>query len=235
MNNKKEDDSFNILDTDEKKPAVKKIPNVLPILPIKGTIIFPLIIVPLVAVKERAIKLIDDVLAGDKVLGLVAQKDPKKDKPGKNDIFRIGTAATIAKMLRFPDGSLRLLVQGITRIRIKRFTQEEPYLKASIDVIEEQWKKGVKVEALMRNVVSMFQKLIELSPHLPEELEAIVINIEEPGRLADFIVANLNFELEDKQRVLEAIEPIERLQQLTPILMKEINILEIGAKIRSQV
>lgn len=235
MNNKKEDDSFNILDTDEKKPAVKKIPNVLPILPIKGTIIFPLIIVPLVAVKERAIKLIDDVLAGDKVLGLVAQKDPKRDKPGKNDIFRIGTAATIAKMLRFPDGSLRLLVQGITRIRIKRFTQEEPYLKASIDVIEEQWKKGVKVEALMRNVVSMFQKLIELSPHLPEELEAIVINIEEPGRLADFIVANLNFELEDKQRVLEAIEPIERLQQLTPILMKEINILEIGAKIRSQV
>ncbi|MCK4576930.1 endopeptidase La [candidate division WOR-3 bacterium] len=235
MNNKKEDDSFNILDTDEKKPAVKKIPNVLPILPIKGTIIFPLIIVPLVAVKERAIKLIDDVLAGDKVLGLVAQKDPKKDKPGKNDIFRIGTAATIAKMLRFPDGSLRLLVQGITRIRIKKFTQEEPYLKASIDVIEEQWKKGVKVEALMRNVVSMFQKLIELSPHLPEELEAIVINIEEPGRLADFIVANLNFELEDKQRVLEAIEPIERLQQLTPILMKEINILEIGAKIRSQV
>lgn len=235
MNNKKEDDSFNILDTDEKKPAVKKIPNVLPILPIKGTIIFPLIIVPLVAVKERAIKLIDDVLAGDKVLGLVAQKDPKKDKPGKNDIFRIGTAATIAKMLRFPDGSLRLLVQGITRIRIKKFTQEEPYLKASIDVIEEQWEKGVKVEALMRNVVSMFQKLIELSPHLPEELEAIVINIEEPGRLADFIVANLNFELEDKQRVLEAIEPIERLQQLTPILMKEINILEIGAKIRSQV
>ena len=235
MNNKKEDDSFNILDTDEKKPAVKKIPNILPILPIKGTIIFPLIIVPLVAVKERAIKLIDDVLAGDKVLGLVAQKDPKKDKPGKNDIFRIGTAATIAKMLRFPDGSLRLLVQGITRIRIKKFTQEEPYLKASIDVIEEQWKKGVKVEALMRNVVSMFQKLIELSPHLPEELEAIVINIEEPGRLADFIVANLNFELEDKQRVLEAIEPIERLQQLTPILMKEINILEIGAKIRSQV
>lgn len=235
MNNKNEEDSFNILETGEKKPIVKKIPEELPILPIKGTIIFPLIIVPLVASKERAIKLIDDVLAGDKLLGLVAQKNQKKEIPGKNDIYKIGTASTIAKMLRFPDGSLRLLVQGISRIRIREFTQEEPYLKAKVEVIEERWKKGVKVEALMRNTISLFQKLIELSPHLPEELEAIVINIEEPGRLADFIVANLNFELEDKQNVLEAIDPIERLQKLTPILMKEINILEIGAKIRSQV
>jgi ATP-dependent Lon protease len=235
MNMKKDDDSFNILETGEKKPIVKKIPEELPILPIKGTIIFPLIIVPLVASKERAIKLIDDVLGGDKLLGLVAQKNQKKEVPGKNDIYRIGTASTIAKMLRFPDGSLRLLVQGISRIRIKEFTQEEPYLKAKVEVIEERWEKGVKVEALMRNTISLFQKLIELSPHLPEELEAIVINIEEPGRLADFIVANLNFELEDKQNVLEAINPIKRLQKLTPILMKEINILEIGAKIRSQV
>ncbi len=235
MNNKNGNNPFNILEANEKKPAVKKIPEELPILPIKGTIVFPLIIVPLVAVKERAIKLIDDALEGDKILGLVAQKNLKKEIPGKDDVYRVGTASTIAKMLRFPDGSLRLLVQGISRIRIKEFTQEEPYLKATIEIIEERWEKGVKVEALMRNIVSMFQKLIELSPHLPEELEAIVINIEEPGRLADFIVANLNFELEDKQKILETFGPVKRLQNLTPILMKEINILELGAKIRSQV
>lgn len=235
MNNKNGNNPFNILEANEKKPAVKKIPEELPILPIKGTIVFPLIIVPLVAVKERAIKLIDDALEGDKILGLVAQKNQKKEIPGKDDVYRVGTASTIAKMLRFPDGSLRLLVQGISRIRIKEFTQEEPYLKATVEIIEERWEKGVKVEALMRNIVSMFQRLIELSPHLPEELEAIVINIEEPGRLADFIVANLNFELEDKQKILETFDPVKRLQNLTPILMKEINILELGAKIRSQV
>lgn len=235
MNNKNGNNPFNILEANEKKPAVKKIPEELPILPIKGTIVFPLIIVPLVAVKERAIKLIDDALEGDKILGLVAQKNQKKEIPGKDDVYRVGTASTIAKMLRFPDGSLRLLVQGISRIRIKEFTQEEPYLKATVEIIEERWEKGVKVEALMRNIVSMFQRLIELSPHLPEELEAIVINIEEPGRLADFIVANLNFELEDKQKILETFGPVKRLQNLTPILMKEINILELGAKIRSQV
>ena len=235
MNNKKGNDPFNIIDTSDTKPAVKEIPKELPILPIKGTIVFPMIIVPLVAVKNRAIKLIDDALRGDKILGLVAQKDARIEVPGKDDLFRIGTASTIAKMLRFPDGSLRLLVQGSFRIRIKKFTQESPYLKARIDVIQEKWEKGVKVEALMRNIVSMFQKIIELSPHLPEELEAIVINLEEPGRLADFIVANLNFELEDKQNILETINPVERLQKLTSILMKEINILEIGAKIRSQV
>ena len=235
MNNKNGNNPFNILEANEKKPAVKKIPEELPILPIKGTIVFPLIIVPLVAVKERAIKLIDDALEGDKILGLVAQKNQKKEIPGKDDVYRVGTASTIAKMLRFPDGSLRLLVQGISRIRIKEFTQEEPYLKATVEIIEERWEKGVKVEALMRNIVSMFQRLIELSPHLPEELEAIVINIEEPGRLADFIVANLNFELEDKQKILETFAPVKRLQNLTPILMKEINILELGAKIRSQV
>ncbi len=235
MNNKKDNDPFEIMGTSEKKPAAVKVPRELPILPIKGTIVFPLIIVPLVAVKERAIKLIDDALAGDKILGLVAQKDPQKEIPGKNDIYRIGTACTIAKMLRFPDGSLRLLVQGISRIAIDEFTQEEPYLKARITRIEEKWEKGVKVEALMRNIVSMFERLIELSPHLPEELEAIVINIDEPGRLADFIVANLNFEMKDKQRILETLNPVVRLQKLTSILMKEINILEIGAKIRSQV
>jgi len=233
--NKKNGNSFNILDAAEKRTEVKKIPEELPILPIKGTIVFPQIIVPLVAVKERAIKLIDDALAGNKILALVAQKNLKKEIPGKDDIHMIGTASSIAKMLRFPDGSLRLLVQGLSRIRIKEFVQEKPYLIAKIEIVEDRWKKGVKVEALMRNVVSMFQRLIELSPHLPEELEAIVINIEEPGRLADFIIANLNFEVQDKQTILEAFDPVVRLQKLTPILMKEINILEIGAKIRSQV
>lgn len=235
MDNNDNQKPFNILESTNKKPDIKKIPEELPILPIKGTIVFPMIIVPLVAVKDRAIKLIDDALESDKILGLVAQKDPKVENPGKDDIYRIGTAASIAKMLRFPDDSLRLLVQGISRIKIKSFTQKDPYMKAKVEMIKEKVQKGVKVEALMRNTVSMFQKLIELSPHLPEELEAVVINIEEPGRLADFIIANLNFEVEDKQKILEALDPVDRLKQLTPILMKEINILEIGAKIRSQV
>jgi len=235
MTKKKDTNPFDIMETREIEPQLNKISKVLSILPIKGTAIFPQVIVPLVAVKERAIKLIDDALTGDKIIGLFAQKPPQKEVPGRDDIFTVGTASSIAKMLRFPDGSLRLLVQGISRVKIKSFTQEKPYLKARIELIKEKSVKGVKVEALMRNIVSMFQKLIELSPHLPEELEAIIINIEEAGRLADFIVANLNFELEDKQLILETFNPVERLQKLTPILMKEINILEIGAKIRSQV
>jgi ATP-dependent Lon protease len=211
------------------------IPDLLPVLPIKGGVIFPNLISPLVISTARSAKLVDETLAGDKLVLCVTQKNPEIEEAQPEDLYAVGTVVLISKMLRFPDGTIRLLVQGIKRAKLLEFIQREPYLKARIEVVEETEKKDIAVEALMRNIVNLFHQLADMAPYLPEEMTTVVMNIESPGRLADFVASYTNFEVGDKQALLETFDAKERLARLVPLLTKEISILELGAKIRDQV
>ncbi|MDP2960824.1 MAG: LON peptidase substrate-binding domain-containing protein, partial [candidate division Zixibacteria bacterium] len=185
---------------------IKKISEELSILPLKGTVVFPSLIIPLVITDQRYAKLIDDTLMGGKVIGLFAQKDPELENPGPNDIHKIGTAGTILKMLRFPDGSVRFLVQGLTRIKIKRFIKEDPFLTARVEPLEDLIEESVEMEALNRTIIDLLKKVVNLAPYLPDDLQISALNIEDPGKLSDLISSNLNITLAQKQDLLETLE-----------------------------
>lgn len=212
-----------------------KIPAELPILPLKGQVVFPYLIIPLVVTNEKMIRLTDETLLGNKIVGICTQIRQDTDDPAPDEIYGMGTAALIVKMLRFPDGSIRILVQGLNRIRITKITQTEPYFKARVEVVKEKARKTIESEAMMRNVASVFQRVIALAPYLPDELQTVAMNIDDPSKLADLIASNLNLGVAEKQAVLEAADPKERLQKLMPLLTKELSVLELGDKIRSQV
>lgn len=223
-----------LLDVTEREGEIT-IPSGLPILPIKTGVVFPFMIVPLIVSDKQLIQLIDDALASDKLAGIVTQERPEVENPGPEDLHEYGTASLIVKMLRFPDGSLRILVQGVARIKLTRFTQMSPYMKAKIDVIKEPKEKSLELEALVRNAVNLFQKVVSMAFYLPDELQAVVLNIQDESKLADFIASNVNFDVKDKESILEAVDLKERFKNLISLLSKEVNVLELGAKIRSQV
>uniref|UniRef100_A0A7V3VTT3 Lon protease n=1 Tax=candidate division WOR-3 bacterium TaxID=2052148 RepID=A0A7V3VTT3_UNCW3 len=211
------------------------IPDELGIIPIKGGVIFPDQIVPLVIQTPKLAKLIDEILTTNKLAGAITQRNPDIEEPKPEEIYQVGCVIQITKMLRFPDGTIRLLVKGLKRFRVLEFIQIEPYLKAKIQLYPDGYKKTVSIEALMRNVVTMFQQLVSLAPYLPDELGAIVLNIDDPDRLINFVSAYTNLDVSEKQQLLEIADPKDRFLKLIPLLQKEISILELGAKIRSQV
>lgn len=211
------------------------IPEQLGIIPIKGGVIFPDQLVPLVIQTPKLAKLIDEILTTNKLAGAITQRNPDIEEPKPEEIYEIGCVIQITKMLRFPDGTIRLLVKGLKRFKVLEFVQVEPYLKAKIQLYPEAYKKTVSLEALMRNVVTMFQQLVSLAPYLPDELGAIVLNIDDPDRLANFVASYTNLDVNEKQQLLEIADPRDRFLKLIPLLQKEISILELGAKIRSQV
>lgn len=212
-----------------------KIPEILPILPLRETVIFPAMVAPIVVGRERSIKLIDDVAVGNKIFGVVTQKDPQIDEPNPDQVYNIGTACAIIRMLKFPDGTTRLLVQGISRIRINQFIETEPYFKANVEPIQELYELTIEIQGLMRNALDLFQKVVSMAPYLSEEAYITAMNINEPNRLADFIAANLNISTVQKQEVLETIDVKERLQKVTYFLNSEIQILEVGRQIQSEI
>lgn len=212
-----------------------KIPEILPILPLRETVIFPAMVAPIVVGRERSIKLIDEVAVGSKIFGVVTQKDPQIDEPNPDQVYNIGTACAIIRMLKFPDGTTRLLVQGISRIRINHFAETEPYFKANVEPIQEVYELTIEIQGLMRNALDLFQKVVSMAPYLSEEAYITAMNINEPNRLADFIAANLNISTAQKQEVLETIDVKERLQKVTYFLNSEIQILEVGRQIQSEI
>lgn len=211
------------------------IPTALGVLTIRGGVIFPGHVTPLIVQTPKLIKLIDEALAGEKIVVAVAQRNQESEDPRPDELYTVATATQILKMLRFPDGSIRLLVQGLNRVKIKKFVKDSPYLVAEIEEIKEMVRKSMALEANIRNVVTMFQQLVSIAPYLPDELSTVVINIDDPSKLADFVATYVNFDIADKQKMLETIDPKERLEKVVPLLSKEISILELGAKIRSQV
>ncbi len=211
------------------------IPEELPILPLKDTVVYPLTVFPLAVGQERSLRLVDDVMQGDRLLGLVAQKSAEIEQAGPGDTFDIGTVAIIHKLLKVPDGTIRLAVQGLERFRIVEWTQTKPYLKARIEVLPDKAERTVEVEALMRNVINLFQRLVSLVPHMPEELVMTVINIDDPRQLAYLVATSLRMSLPDRQLILELPSVKEKLEKLTAFLSQEVEVLELGRKIQSEV
>ena len=211
------------------------IPKELAILPLKGTVIYPGLAVPLIIGRERSIQLIDDALGSDKMIGVITQKDPKVQDPAPEEMFSIGTAASILKMVRVSERDIRVVVQGVARIKVDRYLESDPYYIARVSHLEEDYIEGITIEALSTNVKDVFRKVVELSPQVPSEIMGMITNLKNPGMLADFVVSSLNIPLEEKQQILEIIEIPARLNQVLEILNRELQVLELGQKIQSQV
>jgi len=226
-------DSPGVVSSEEIDAA--RIPEQLPILPLRDTVVFPHIVTPLVVAREKSVQLINDVIAGSRILGLVAQREAEVEEPGLKDVFEYGCAAIILRMLKFPDGSLRVLVQGLSRIRVRKLVQESPYFIGEVETLEEKIAASTELEALKRNVAIQFQKVVSLVPQLPDELQVVVVNTSNPDKLADLVASNLNLTLEEKQEILEAVDVKKRLKRLTVYVNRELEVLEMGSKIQDKV
>ena len=212
------------------------IPDELPILPLRGTVVYPLMVLPLTVGQPRSVRLVDDVVVGNRLVGLVTSKDPDVDEPSPDQVFPLGTAAIIHRLIKAPDGTLRIIVQGIERIHIDEWTAHEPYLKAKVtqvpDVLPEE--SDVEAEALMRNVVDLFGRLVALVPHLPDELMMAASNTEDPRQLAYLVSTSIRMDIADAQSILEEDRVIDKLRRLTKILSRELEVLELGKKIQTE-
>jgi ATP-dependent Lon protease len=210
-------------------------PTMLPILPLKDTVVFPDTMTPLAVGQPRSVNLIDDILRGDKQVGLVASKRPDIEVPGPDDVNTIGVLATIQKMIKAPDGTLRIIAQGIRRIEIERFVSEEPYLTATVRDLPDIVVPGTELEALQRNLIAVYTRIIQLVPYLPDELELAAANIDDPAALGYFIASTMRLKTEDKQELLEEVDLSKRLRRLTTFMNRELEVLELGSKIQDQV
>ena len=214
------------------------IPDELPILPLRDTVLFPNSFMPLAVARESSVRLIDEAISGGKLIGVFTQRDAAVDDPQQADMYDIGTASHIHKMFKLPDGSLRLIVQGLTRLKLEEVTETRPYLRArvtpAIETLDETDR--LEIDALLRNIKTSFQKVVSLSPLLSEDLQALAANITEPGRLSDFIASQLStIATPTKQEALETLDVRARMDTLNRILVKELEVLELGSRIQSQV
>ncbi len=206
----------------------------MPILPLRGMVVFPYLVMPLMISDQRQAKLVDEALMGNKTIGLFTQREAQAEGGNTPDLYRVGTAATVLKMLRFPDGSVRFLVQGLHRVEISRVVETEPFTVAEVEVLEEPEAGGVKIEALKRNVLEMLKKVVDLAPNLSEEIYITAINQENSSKLADYVASNLNLNIASKQEMLETFGVQARLEKLVQHLNKEVGVLELSAKIQNQ-
>ena len=212
-----------------------EIPPALPVLPLKETVVFPQSVSPLAIGQERSVRLVDDAVAGERMLALVTVRNDDAEQPGWDDLYEIGTAALVHKMIRVPDGTLRILVQGVGRIRLERRIQDEPYLVGEFARVPDVTEETPELEALARSVQTEFGRLISLVPYLPQELELAAANVDEPNALSHLVASTLRLKTEEKQRLLEEADAAARLRQLLVILNRELEVVELGSKIQSQV
>src|SRR5512136_2368720 len=223
-------------DRDEKAKDDKVVvPDELPILPLRGTVLYPDLILPIMVGRKKSVKLIDDAMDSDRIIGVVTQKRSEVEDPKENDLYSVGVAALILRMIRELDGSQRVIVQGVSRMKVREYIQREPYFKARSEVIDEGLAQGVEIDALMMNLKNLFSRAVELAPYLTSELGTMVSNIKSPSILADLIASNLNISTTEKQGILETFDIRERLTKVHLFLNKEVQVLELGNKIQSQV
>jgi ATP-dependent Lon protease len=215
--------------------AAQEVPPQLPVLPLKETVVFPNSMTPLAIGQERSVALIDDVVGGDRMLALLTVRDAEVETPGWDDLYDIGTAAIVHKMIRVPDGTLRILVQGLTRVRLDRPVTDEPYLVGAFSEVPDVLEESREVEALTRNVQSLFARIIGLVPYLPEELQIAAANVDDPSAVCNLVGSTLRLKTEEKQHLLELADVRERLREVSRILNRELEVLELGTKIQSQV
>ena len=211
-----------------------QFPDVLPILPLRGVVVYPNTAVPLTVGQPRSIRLVDEVVGGDKLVGLVAATNPELETPSPADLYRIGTIATVHRLLRAPDGTIRLLVQGMARFRLGEFVQEEPYLKARIELAPEHVEQGLEIDALARNARDQFQQITQMIPSFPEELAGSITSVEDPLQTAYTIANFQRMELKDAQEILEIDSVAEKLKKLVGLLVREAEVLSLGQKIQNE-
>ncbi len=223
------------LDFEEQIGKLSEVPGELAILPISDAVIFPLNLVPLILNDPDLLKLADEALADHKIIGAFTQKNTDVSRPGPADIYQVGTAVHLQKMIRFPNGEMRLMGQGINRIKIKDILQMEPYMKASIDVLSEVEDRDELIKAYVKTVTNSFSRIIDESENLPDELKIIMESLKEGGRIADVISSNLDMDLDKKQKLLEETDVLVRLKLLSKYLMDELEVLQLGKKLQSDV
>ncbi len=223
------------LDAEDVIRASEPLPDALPVLPLRDTVTFPETLTPLAVGQERSIKLVDDVLGANRMLAMVAARDPENEEPGPKDLYEVGVVGVVARMLKVPDGTLRVLVQGTQRVRLGPYVAEQPYLVARIGELPDEVEEGQELEALTRNVQRTFSEIIEQIPYLPEELQMAVANLDDPAALAHLIAGTLRISTEEKQELLEEVEVVARLRRLSQILARELEVVQLGTQIQTQV
>ena len=211
------------------------IKNVLPILPIRNLVVFPGTVMPLNVGRPKSKALLEEVMPGDKIIGVVTQKDPDDEDPGADDLQAVGVACTILKLFRLPDGNQSIIVHGLARFRVVKAQQDEPFMTAKIEILEDDVEPGPELDALVANARQQANRVIELSPNTPDEAAQVLANITEPGALADFLAANLQTEVGPKQELLEESDVAERLRVIANRLGQQVDVLELQSKIQSDV
>lgn len=219
---------------ENEEPIDSIVADDLPVLPLRGAVVYPMMWLPLPIGQKRSIRLVEESLPASRMIALVASKDENVEEPSPEQIHTIGTAAQIHRVLKTPDGTMRLVIQGLERIRIISYIQKEPYLRARVEVIPETEEENLEMEALMRAVQDLFRKLIELEPHMPEELAIMAINVDDARQLAYLVASSMRLTADDAQQLLEMDRIYDKLMRLTQLMKKEIEVLELGRKIQTE-
>ncbi|HUV50935.1 MAG TPA: endopeptidase La [Anaerolineae bacterium] len=216
--------------------GAKTVPEVLPVLPLIDTALFPKMVVPVIAMQKESVQLVDEAMSKDRIIGLIIAKEMKiKSSYTPDDLYSVGISAFILKMAKSEDNTTQLLVQGLSRFRVKDFIKTKPYLQARVEYIKDKEEKDKETDALTANIISLFARVVELSPGLPQEIAAMAKSIQESGTLADMVASLINATLEEKQKVLEIFDVKKRLKEVTRLLNYQVEVLELGNKIQSQV
>jgi len=213
----------------------RSLPETLPILGLSDIVIFPGAVVPLLVETGSSLKLIDDIVAGDRLFGAVLQRKPEIAEPVPEELYEVGSVARVAKMVKFPDGTARVLVEGLWRIRIKTYSPPAPYLRASYELLHDETEDSIELHAMLRNAHRQFEEIAKISPSFSDHVRIAALNTEHPGHFADLIAANLNMDLEERQKLLEIVSVRERLQKLLPMLNREQEVLNLSSKIQNDV
>lgn len=207
----------------------------LPLLPLRGILVFPYMVIHLDVGREKSVVAIEEAMIHDRVIFLATQREAQTDDPGQDDIFDIGTVAEVKQLLKLPGGTIRVLVEGLARAKVKHFITNEPYFQVEIEQYSENFQKNSEIEALMRSLVYQFEQYVKLSKRIPPEAVVSVVNLDEPGRLADIVASHLTLRIEDKQSILESVNISQRLEKLCTIVAKELEIVELERKINIRV
>ncbi len=210
------------------------IPDELPILPLRGLVVYPQTAIPLTVGQPRSMKLVDEAVAGDRLIGLVTARDPELETPGPEDVYQVGTLAAIHRLFRAPDGTIRLLVQGLSRIEIEEYTSLDPYLRGKVKALPETVDESLEIEAMTRNVIDQFTRLADLVPSIPSELISSALNVDDPLQLVYAVATYVRIDLAESQKLLELQNVEDKLRHLMGILSKELEVLELGRKIQTE-
>ena len=216
-----------------KTPEVS-LPDRLPVLPLRDLVVFPFLMMPLHIGRPKSVKLVDESLVKDRLIALVTQRDGSVEDPAAEQLYSVGVAANIVRMLRMPDDTIRVLTRGICRVRIKNFIQTEPYFLADIERLHDKVQDGLEVKALQRNLSDQFQKLVGLVSTLPDEVQIVAARLEDPGQLADLVASSINIAIPDRQKVLEETDVRKRLTMVGGWLAKELEVVQLSSKIASE-